>query len=213
MTLPDPNGVREAAECAPLRLRPRHVAPPCLYLLRNGALNARQFFAPKQDALKRNQFGGSLGGPIKKNKLFYFGTFQGTRLRNTPAGIISFGPTAAERSGDFSSLLPGRQLVDPVSKLPVPGNIIPANRINPVSQFFLKRVPLPNGTGRELNFPGTPIVQTENQFMLKGDYTSGKHQLSGRYYFTDFNGPPVVGPENILAATSPHRSVTRPWFR
>ncbi len=177
------------------------------HFLRNGALNARQFFAPKQDALKRNQFGGSLGGPIKKDKLFLFGTFQGTRLRNTPAGIISFVPTAAERSGDFSSLLPGRQLVDPVSRQPMPSNLIPANRLNPVSQFFLKRIPLPNGTGRELNFPGTPVVQTENQFMLKSDYTSGKHQVSGRYYFTDFDGPPVVGPANILAATSAGNAV------
>src|SRR6185436_1329060 len=73
------------------------------HFLRNGKLNARQFFAPVQDALKRNQFGGSVGGPIKKNKLFYFGTYQGTRLRNTPAGIISFVPTDAERGGDFSS--------------------------------------------------------------------------------------------------------------
>jgi hypothetical protein len=177
------------------------------HFLRNGALNARQFFAPKQDALKRNQFGGSLGGPIKKDKLFYFGTFQGTRLRNTPAGIISFAPTADERNGNFSSLLPGRQLMDPVSRLPVPGNLIPASRINPVAQYFLKRIPLPNGVGRELNFAGSPIVQTENQFMIKSDYTSGRHQISGRYYFTDFDGPPVVGPANILAATSAGNAV------
>jgi hypothetical protein len=172
------------------------------HFLRNGKLNARQFFAPVQDALKRNQFGGSVGGPIKKDKLFYFGTYQGTRLRNTPAGIISFVPTAAERNGDFSSLLPRPQLIDPVSRAPVPGNIIPASRINPVSQFFLKRVPLPNGVGRQVTFPGTPITQTENQFMIKSDYNLGKHQLSGRYYYTDFKAPPFVGPENILAASS-----------
>ncbi|MBI3695392.1 MAG: TonB-dependent receptor [Acidobacteria bacterium] len=177
------------------------------HFLRNGRLNARQFFAPVQDALKRNQFGGSLGGPIKKDKLFYFGTFQGTRLRNTPAGIISFVPTAAERNGDFSSLLPGRQLIDPVSRTAVPGNIIPASRINPVSQYFLKRIPLPNGVGRQVTFPGTPIIQTENQFMIKSDYTAGRHQISGRYYFTDFDAPPFVGPQNILAATSAGNAV------
>src|ERR1051326_2091944 len=93
------------------------------HFLRNGDLNARQFFAPVQDALKRNQFGGSVGGPVKKDKLFYFGTYQGTRLRNTPAGIISFVPTAAERNGDFSSLLPRTQLIDPVSKDVIPGSI------------------------------------------------------------------------------------------
>src|SRR5207253_7005891 len=68
--------------------------------LRNGALNARQFFAPAQDTLKRNQFGGSAGGPIIKGKLFYFGTFQGTRIHSTPAGLVTFVPAAAQRSGD-----------------------------------------------------------------------------------------------------------------
>jgi hypothetical protein len=172
------------------------------HFLRNGNLNARQFFAPVQDALKRNQFGGSVGGPIKKDKLFYFGTYQGTRLRNTPAGIISFVPTPAERTGDFSNLLPRTQLIDPVSKAPVPGNVIPVDRINPVAQYFLKRIPLPTGAGRQVTFPGTPIIQTENQFMFKSDYVRRNHQLSGRYYFTDFKAPPFVGPENILAASS-----------
>ncbi|MGH9657396.1 MAG: carboxypeptidase regulatory-like domain-containing protein [Bryobacteraceae bacterium] len=55
------------------------------HVMRNGAMNARQFFAPVQDSLKRNQFGGAAGGPIVKQKLFFFGMFQGTRLRNTPA--------------------------------------------------------------------------------------------------------------------------------
>jgi hypothetical protein len=177
------------------------------HFLRNGALNARQFFAPAQDALKRNQFGGSAGGPIVRDKLFYFGTFQGTRLRNTPAGLVRFVPTAAERNGDFSSLLPGRQLVDPVSRAPVPGNIIPASRINSVSKFFLNKIPLPNGPGRQVTFPGTPIIQTENQFMIKSDYTAGRHQISGRYYFTDFDAPPFVGPANILASTTAGNAV------
>jgi carboxypeptidase family protein/TonB-dependent receptor-like protein len=171
------------------------------HFIRNGAMNARQFFAPVQDSLKRNQFGGAIGGPIIKQKLFFFGTFQGTRLRNTPAGLIRFVPTEEQRRGDFSALLP-RQLIDPVSRQPVPGNIIPANRLNPVSLYFLKSIPLPNGPGGQVTFPGFPVQQTENQFMPKIDYTSGRHQLSGRYYFTDFDYPAGIDRVNILAARS-----------
>lgn len=168
--------------------------------LRNGAMNSRQFFAPTQDALKRNQFGGTVGGPIVPNRLFYFGSYQGTQIRNTPAGVIRFVPTAAERAGDFSAT--PRQLVDPVSRQPLPNNQIPASRLNPVSRYFLDRIPLPNGAGGQLTFPGLPLEDTEHQFMGKVDYHAGAHQLSGRVFVTDFMRPagiPGAG-ENILAA-------------
>jgi hypothetical protein len=169
------------------------------HFIRNGAMNARQFFAPVQDSLKRNQFGGAIGGPVVREKLFFFGTFQGTRLRNTPAGLIRFVPTAQMRRGDFSAVLP-RQLTDPVSRQPLPGNIIPASRLNAVSKYFLDFIPLPNGPAGQVTFPGFPVKQTENQFMPKVDYTSGRHQLSGRYYFTDFDFPAGIDKVNILAA-------------
>jgi hypothetical protein len=69
--------------------------------LRDGAMNARNFFAPSKDTLKRNQFGGSVGGPVLTNRLFYFGTFQGTRIRSKAAGRVAFVPTAAQRAGDI----------------------------------------------------------------------------------------------------------------
>ena len=96
--------------------------------VRNGDLNARNFFAPRQDTLKRNQFGGSLGGPVLKDKLFYFGTYQGTRIRSAAAGSVTFVPTPAQRTGDFSGA--SFAVKDPVTGTPFPGNRIPASMIS-----------------------------------------------------------------------------------
>ncbi len=167
--------------------------------LRNGKLNARNFFAPTQDTLKRNQFGGSFGGPAIKDKLFYFGTYQGTTIRSEPSGRVAFVPTAAERAGDFSTTT--RALNDPLSGLPFPNNRIPLTRFNPVSNYFLKAIPLPNRIAREANFPTTASKEDEHQFMGKVDYNLRKHQISGRYFFTDYKRPAVIPSENILAAT------------
>jgi hypothetical protein len=172
---------------------------------RDGRLNARNFFAPRKDTLKRHQFGGSVGGPILRDKLFYFGTYQGTRIRSEAAGRVAFVPTAAERAGDFSAL--PRQLVDPVTRQPFPNNQISQDRISPVAKFFLNSIPLPNSGGRELRFTGTEQRETENQFMTKVNYSRGRHQLSGRYFFTDYDRPAVVPKDNILAASGAGNAV------
>src|SRR5512139_868442 len=75
------------------------------WFLRNAALNSRDPFAADNDRLKRNQFGGVLGGPLKKDKIFLFLGFQGTTTRQTPSDTASYVPTAAMRSGDFSAYI------------------------------------------------------------------------------------------------------------
>src|SRR6266436_3357232 len=109
--------------------------------LRNGEMNARNFFAPRHDSLKRNQFGGTAGGKIITDKLFFFGGYQGTRQRTTPPQITSYIPTPAAINGDFSALASaacqsnGRplQLFDPSSGQPYANNQIPKTQLNPVA--------------------------------------------------------------------------------
>src|SRR5437870_4327576 len=71
--------------------------------VRNDLFNARQYFAVKGSTLKRNQFGGTIGGPVLKNKLFFFGGYQGTTVRQDPANAFAFVPTPAMLAGDFTA--------------------------------------------------------------------------------------------------------------
>jgi hypothetical protein len=187
-----------------------HVHGSAFEYLRNYALDAKNYFATSPDPLKQNQFGGSIGGPIVKHRLFYFGSYQGTRTSTTNNGQIQFVPTAAERTGDFSALLPGTQLVDPVTGIPFAGNQISTSRISPVATYLLQHIPVPNGPGRQLSFNGSPLVQNANEYLAKVDYNVGNHHLSGRYFETDFNVPVFSPPSaNILEInTNPAQKLT-----
>ena len=146
--------------------------------IRNDATNARQYFSVTQSTLKRNQFGGTFGGPIRKDKLFFFGGFQDTPLRADPANSIAFVPTPAMINGDWTAYtspacnqgiqrtLRGPGWVNNVQTNPAGNFSKPAVFI---AQKILASQPTPPNECGQVTF-GTPTNQDSFQFTGKFDY-------------------------------------------
>lgn len=144
-------------------------------LVRNDRFDARNFFSPTIEPFKRNQFGGSVGAPIIKDKLFVFVNYEGMRER---LGVVQRGlyPTQRLLSGNFA----GESVIyDPLTlnaegttRQPFAGNIVPANRINAVSRNFFPYIPVVNGpTIQGANLVGTPTQRIDdNQETVRADW-------------------------------------------
>lgn len=162
--------------------------------LRNTNLDSRPFFAAQRSIFKRNQFGGVIGGPIRKDRIFFFAAYQGTKQRGTPGDSSYQTLTDLERSGDFSDT---KTIKDPLTNTAFPGNAIPASRIDPFALKFLSQLlPRANSAGNFYRF--TPRSQLDqNQITAKIDYliTSRDHLWFRDYYDSI---PQVSG--NFLAA-------------
>ncbi|MGB8536563.1 MAG: carboxypeptidase regulatory-like domain-containing protein [Acidobacteriaceae bacterium] len=171
---------------------------------RNGDLNARNHFSTKQDTLKRNQFGGVLGGPIRKDKLFFFGGYQGTRTRQQTNAVTSFVPTQAVLNGDFSAFVGSQKLIIPGTN-PVqyyPNNQIPTSQLNPSALALFKYIPLATAPNGKLVY-GLPLPQNEDQFIGRIDWTAtAKQTVFGRYYLTHFTQPGIFD-GNLLNTQNP----------
>jgi carboxypeptidase family protein/TonB-dependent receptor-like protein len=168
---------------------------------RNSALDARDYFedpTQKKASFKQNQFGATFGGPIMKDKLFWFADYQGTRIRN-PLTFVSSIPTLEERVGNFSAA--GEPIIyDPSTGLPFSGNIIPLNRIDPTSQAYANLYPTPE-SGQGNNFTISPIERDRvDQGDIRLDYNASqrdqvfiRYSKSGR---TDIRPAPLPGLAN-----------------
>jgi len=154
--------------------------------VRNGMFNARNYFAATTDSLKRNQFGGTVGGPILRNRLFFFFSFQETTLRSNPQLTHEVLPTTAMRNGDFSAIT--TPITNPVTGHPFPNNQIPTSSFSPVTEAFLKYLPDP-GTPDGSRFTGFAIVNNQPEYTGRIDWQLKKHRLSGRLFETTLTQP------------------------
>jgi hypothetical protein len=167
--------------------------------LQNDVFNARNFFSPRRAPVRLNQYGASFGGPIRKDKTHFFVTWERTG-QVTSFDTTSTVPTLLNRQGDFSDLrsTAGKPILiyDPATgstattRQPFPGNIIPAQRFDPVAQAAMAYFPLPNRAGTATN-ANNFVGSSRN--LLHRDIVVGRldHQfrpsdlVTARYYIND----------------------------
>jgi Carboxypeptidase regulatory-like domain len=175
---------------------------------RNTALDARGFFAATRPTEHQNEFGFNIGGPIKRNKAFFFANYDGFRFTQQAQPALASIPTLAERQGDFSALLPTR-IYDPQSTVcagsacthtPFPGNIIPANRISAISQYFGSFLPNPINNNLQDNYlEQVPIGYHDNSTTEKMDLNVNEKNT----FFVSFS-------HGHRSQTTPYRGNTLP---
>jgi hypothetical protein len=154
--------------------------------VRNDAFDSKNFFAQNKEKLERNQFGGTLGGPVIRNKTFFFASYEGHRRQQGVVDVSNV-PSAAQRQGDFRGLAP---IFDPLTTRTSGGvttrtqfanNTIPQDRISPQARFFMQYIPLPNGPAN--TYTSNPITEfTANHVTLRLDQEiNTQHRLFARY--------------------------------
>ncbi|WP_263367458.1 carboxypeptidase-like regulatory domain-containing protein [Edaphobacter bradus] len=178
--------------------------------VRNGAVNAANAYSHKVDPLKRNQFGGTVGGPILRGKVFGFFGLQETVTRTTPSGYTSYLPTQAVLNGDFSTFdalatnggcqaKAAVTLKDPNGGT-FAGNKIPTSRFNQQALNLVKHLPMPTDPCGKLVY-SIPQPQSERQILGRVDTNiSARQNIFGHYFSGDYLRPGHYSDSNILLA-------------
>ncbi|HEY1648675.1 MAG TPA: carboxypeptidase regulatory-like domain-containing protein [Terracidiphilus sp.] len=190
--------------------------------IRNNYLDATNFYSSTPDTLHQDQFGGTFGGPIKRDKMFAFAAYQRTRAKQAQSSTQATVPTAANLAGDWSATdgVPGVTnsnacnsshaaipLVDPLTGTPLAGNkYATPPTYNSSALALQKYLPAinpaldPNNCG--FVFYAIPYALFDNQFVTRVDYTvSSKQNIYGRYFVDGYQFPAYFDPKNILITT------------
>ncbi len=172
---------------------------------RNGDMNARNFFSPTRDTLKRNQFGGTIGGPVKKDKLFFFLGLEDTLIRQDPVvnTAATFVPTAAMEAGNWSACPQDLTSLPATTKALFVNNQISPTLYDPASLKLASLLPTSTAPCGNTSFG---LITQINQWEItgRGDYqTSDKNTLFARYYRQHYFRPPSMQftPDNLLTSS------------
>jgi len=194
---------------------------------RNTDLDARGFFSPFVPLDRQNEFGGNVGGPIKKDKIFFFGNYSGYYFNTATAPTILSVPSLAERNGDFSAL--PAAIYDPASQTcsgavcsetQFPSNIIPTNRLSKAASSFQSYLPDPTGAGFVNNYlqPLPRSIHNNNTTMKFDANINEKHRLYGVFVYgqwlTDYTGnlTPTGTALPLPYTATPGIVEERPWI-
>lgn len=194
--------------------------------VRNDVFNARNWASVGKDNIKRNQFGGTIGGPVLIPKLyngtdktFFFFGYQSTIFHYVAASKKAFVPTQANLKGDFSALLDAANpanplqkrtpIIDPLTHLPFPDNQIPTTRFDQAALATIALLPAAKDSTGFVNFVQPFAPQDFQEELVRIDhYVSPKDHLMGRYFNDVYNNPSIYSGGNILTYNDgqPNRS-------
>jgi hypothetical protein len=181
--------------------------------IRNNYINATNFFSTSKDTLHQNQYGGTFGGRIIRDKLFFFGGYQRLSSSQASSATAAHVPTAAMLNGDFSAIESPActanknnqsiQLLNPITGAVLPNNQIATTFFDPSALALVKFLPPAEDSCGNVHF-APPVLQTENQFITRVDATlSQKHSLYGRFFRDGYVTPAFFSPTNALITANP----------